>query len=84
MTPGKIALRIIKSAAIKCVRVTGNIAVASVDGGPIVEIGNDHDIGLIISRAGIDPRLLAHGVVVGTQVRIANTASNLQTTEFVF
>ena len=66
------------------VRVTGNVAVTTVDGGPIVGIGNDHDIGLVISRPGNHPRLGLACVIGGAQVRIANTASNLQTTEFVF
>src|SRR5437899_4687020 len=74
----------IESAPRKLVRVTGNVAVATVDGGPIVGVGNDHDIGLVISRAGNHPRLELACVIGGAQVRVANTASNLQTTEFVF
>src|SRR5437763_7826446 len=81
---GKIRAAIIKSAPRKLVRVTGNVAVAAVDGGPIVGIGNDHDIGLLISRSGNHPRLELACVIGGAQVCVANTASNLQTTEFVF
>ena len=66
------------------VRVTGNVAVATVDGGPIVGIGDDHDIGLVISRPGNHPCFRLACVIGGAQVRVANTASNLQTTEFVF
>src|SRR5437763_3887229 len=81
---GKIRAAIIKSAPRKLVRVTGNVAVATVDGGPIVGIGNDHDIGLLISRPGNHPRLELACVIGGAKVGIADTASDLQTTEFVF
>src|SRR5436190_17516637 len=81
---GKIRTAIIKSAPRKLVRVTGNVAVTTIDGGPIVGIGNDHNIGLVISRAGNHPRLELACVIGGTQVGIANTASNLHITEFVF
>src|SRR5205809_1839622 len=75
---------VIKSAPGNGVRITANVAVAAVDGSPIVGIGNDHDIGFVISRAGNHPRLQLACVIGGAQVRVANTASNLQTTEFVF
>src|SRR5436190_11412353 len=81
---GKIETAIIKSAPSILVRVTGNVAITTVDGGPIVGIGNDHDIGLVISRPGNHPCFRLACVIGGAQVRIANTASNLQTTEFVF
>src|SRR5438874_12115500 len=81
---GKIRAAIIKSAPRKLVRVTGNVAVATIDGSPIAGIGNDHEIGLVISRAGNHPRLELACVIRGAQVCVANTGSNLQTTEFVF
>src|SRR6266480_208114 len=81
---GKIETAIIKSAPSILVRVTGNVAITTVDGGPIVGIGNDHDIGLVISRPGNHPRLELACVIGGAQVGVANTVSNLQTTEFVF
>ena len=34
-------------------RVTANVTVTAVNGSPIVKIGNDQDIGLVISRAGL-------------------------------
>src|SRR5205823_7277831 len=74
----------IESAPRKLVRVTGNVAVPTVDGGPIVGIGNDHDIGLVISRPGNHPRLELASVIGGAQVRVPNTASHLHATEFVF
>src|SRR5438046_7273005 len=66
------------------VRVTVNVAVANLEGGTIVGIVNDHNIFLVISRAGNHPRLELACVIGGAQVRVANTASNLQTAEFVF
>src|SRR5438552_132422 len=80
----KIPTAMIESAPSVLVRVTGNVAVATIDGGPIVGVGNDHDIGLVISRAGNHPCFRLACVIGGAQVRIANTASDLQTTEFVF
>src|SRR5438046_682049 len=80
---GEIRAAKIKSAPGSLVRVTGNVAVAIVDGGPIVGVGNDHDIGLVISRAGNHPRLELTCVIRGAEVCVANTASDLQTTEFV-
>src|SRR5437764_8214858 len=81
---GKIITAKINSAPRILVRVTGNVAVATVDGGPIVGIGNDHDIRLVISRPGNHPRLDLACVIGGAQVGVANTASDLQPTEFVF
>ena len=81
---GKIPLRLSNPPQASRIRVTVNVAVATVDGSPIVEIGNDHDIGLVISRAGFHPRLQLARVVGGAQVRVANTASNLKTTELVY
>src|SRR5438876_5968568 len=74
----------IESAPRILVRVTGNVAVATVNGGPIVGVGDDHDISLVISRPGNHPRLELACVIGGAQVCVANTASNLHTTEFVF
>src|SRR4029077_7713057 len=81
---GKIPTAKIKSAPGSLVRVTGNVAVATIDSGPIVGIGNDHDIGLVISRPGNHPGLEFSRVIGGDQVGAANTAPDLQTTEFVF
>src|SRR5437868_2342858 len=81
---GKIITAKINSAPRSLVRVTGNVAVATVDGSPIIGIGDDHDIGLVISRSGNHPCLELACVIGGAQIRIANTASNLHTTEFVF
>src|SRR5439155_18628350 len=80
---GKIRTAKIKSTPIKRLRVTGNVAVATVNSSPIVGIGNDHDIGLVIPGAGNHPRLHLARVIGGAQVCVPNTAADLETTEFV-
>src|SRR5207244_2696642 len=67
----------------KRVCVTGKKTVAAEDGSPIVGIGNDHDIGLVIPRAGNHPRLHLARVIGGAQIRVADTAADLETAEFV-
>src|SRR6266513_4620189 len=74
---------IIKSTPIKRIRVAGNAAVAAVDGSPIVGIGNDYNIGLVISRAGDHKRLHLARVVGRAYVCVPNTSAELETTEFV-
>src|SRR4029077_17418937 len=64
-------------------RVTVNVAVATVHGGTIVEIGDDQDIGLVIARAGFDPALHLTRIVGRTQVCVPQTSSDLETTELV-
>jgi hypothetical protein len=63
--------------------VAGKFTVAAEDVGPIVEIGNHHDVGFVISHAGFDPALQFTCVVGRAHVRIPNTASDFKTTEFV-
>src|SRR5438094_5942653 len=65
-------------------RVTGNIAVGAVNSLPIVGIGNDKDVGLVISRTCYQPSLCLARIIGGTQIRIADTAADLETAEFVF
>src|SRR6476620_8726747 len=81
--PGKNLTATIKSTPIKHIRVAGNAAVAAVDGSPIVGIGNDYNIGLVISRAGNHPRLHLARVVGRAYVCVPNTSAELETTEFV-
>jgi hypothetical protein len=83
------AARKIRAAVIKAsekqtqLRVTAKVTVAAVDGRPIVEIGNDQDLGLVIARTSFDPSLpLAH-IVGGAKVRVPITATDLEATEFV-
>src|SRR5215471_21323407 len=75
--PGKNPTPIIISAPRILVRITGNAAVAAVDGSPIVGVGNDYNIGLVISRAGNHPRLHLPRVVGGAQIGVADAAANL-------
>ena len=49
-----------------------------------MKIGNDKDIGLVISRAGFDPAFKLTCVVRGAKVCVSITASDLQTTELVY
>src|SRR5438067_2644668 len=80
---GNIETAKINSTPIKRLRVTGNVAVATEDGSPIVGISNDHYIGLVISRTGNHPRLHLARVIGGAQIRVADTAADLETAEFV-
>src|SRR5437870_8211303 len=80
---GKIPTAKINSTPSKRLRISGNVAVATEDSSPIVGIGNDHYISLVISRAGNHPRLHLARIVGGAQIRVADTAADLETTEFV-
>src|SRR5216110_3120831 len=64
--------------------VTGNVPVTAEEAaGTLPEVGNDHNVGLVISGASFQPCLpLAH-IVGGSQVCVPVTAPDLQTTEFV-
>src|SRR5262249_650181 len=81
--PGKNLTANINSTPIKHIRVAGNVAVVAVDGSPIVGIGNDYNIGPVISRAGNHPRLHLARVVGGAQIGVADAATNLKTAELV-
>jgi len=81
---GPVAAAIIKSTPSKRLRVTGNVAVATVDGSPIVKIGNDQDIGLVIPRAGFDPTLNLACIIGGAKVCVSDTASDLEATKLVY
>src|SRR5256885_12976511 len=64
--------------------VTGNVPVTAEEAaGTLPEVGNDHNVGRVISRASFKPCLpLAH-IVGRSQVCVPVTAPDLQTTEFV-
>src|SRR5260370_20883792 len=64
--------------------VTGNVPVAGEDAaGPLPEIGNDHNLGLVITGAGFEPCFpLAH-VVGRSQICVPVTAPDLQAATFV-
>ena len=65
-------------------RVTGNVPVAAEKASSTLpEIGNDHNVGLVISRASFQPRLpLAH-FIRRSQVRVPVTAPDLQAAKLV-
>src|SRR4029077_12684864 len=65
-------------------RVTGNIAVGAVNSLPIVGIGNDKDVRLVISRTCYQPSLCLARIIGGAQIRVADTAADLEAAEFVF
>src|SRR6266487_3496136 len=70
----------------RCLKgVTGNVPVAAEKAaGTLPEIGNDHNVGLVITRAGFQPRLpLAH-IIRRSQVCVPVTAPDLQPTELVY
>src|SRR5213079_1825273 len=64
--------------------VTGNVPVAAEEtAGTLPEIGNDHNVGLVITGAGFQPCFpLAH-VVGRSQVCVPVTAPDLQPAKFV-
>ena len=69
----------------RCLKgVTGNVQVAAEEAaGTLPEIGNDHNVGLVVAGASFQPRLPLSHIVRRSQVCVPVTASNLQTTEFV-
>src|SRR5439155_7895454 len=65
--------------------VTGEIPIgAEKPAGTLPEIGNDHNVGLVISRTCFDPCLPFTHVVGCSQVRVPVTAPDLQPTELVY
>src|SRR5439155_14247072 len=64
--------------------VTGEIPIgAEKPAGTLPEIGNDHNVGLVISRTCFDPCLPFTHVVGCSQVCVPVTASDLQAAKFV-
>src|SRR5438874_10559524 len=61
-----------------------NIAVTAENAtGALPEIGNDHDIGLVIAGAGFDPCLPLTHLVRRAKVRVPVCVPDFQTTEFM-
>src|SRR4029077_15149135 len=74
----------VKSAKPVEIPVGRNIAVAAENAaGPLPEIGNDYDIGLVVAGAGFKPRLPLTHLVGGAHVCVSVGASDLQAAEFV-
>src|SRR4030095_4541620 len=64
--------------------VTGNVPVAAEEtAGTLPEIGNDHNVCLVITGAGFQPCLPLTHVIGGSHVCVSITASDLQPTELV-
>src|SRR5436190_15208370 len=64
--------------------VAGNVAVAAEQAtGALVEIGDHHDVRLVIAGARFQPRFPFTHVVGTAEVRVAVRATNLQPTELV-
>src|SRR6266853_6674680 len=83
------AARFLKAAVVEspktCLKgVTGNVPVTAKEAaGTLPEIGNDHNIGLVISGAGFEPCFpLAH-VVGRSQICVPVSAPDLQAAKFV-
>src|SRR6476469_3587687 len=74
----------IKSAPGNLKGVTGQVPIGAEDAtGSLPKIGNDHNLGFIISSAGFDPCLPLTHVIRGSQVRVSVAPTDLQPTEFV-
>src|SRR5437899_10463970 len=79
-----VAAAVIESAKGYLKAISGKVAVSAKETvKTLPEIGNDHNVSLIIARAGFDPCLpLAH-LVGRSRISVSVSAPNLQTTEFV-
>ena len=51
--------------------------------GALIEIGDHHDVGLVIARAGFQPRFPFTHIVGPSHVCVSVRATDLQATEFV-
>src|SRR5205809_3131794 len=64
--------------------VTGNVPVAAEEtAGTLPEIGNDHNVGLVITGAGFQPCFPLADIVGRSQVCVPVTAPELQPVKFV-
>src|SRR6266545_6914453 len=79
-----ICAAVIKSTKRKRVRIAAKETITGIDGRTIVEIGNDHDIRLVISYTGFDPAFKLTRVVGRAQVCVPHATPNLETTELVY
>ena len=79
-----IAAPSITTAEWYCLRIASKVAVAAENGVPTVAIGNDNDIGFVISRACNQPGLGFPRIIGSSQVGVSNRASDLEPAKFVF
>src|SRR6266436_721027 len=64
--------------------IAGNIPIPAEDTTePLPEIGNDHDIGLVIARAGLEPSVPFAHLIGRPQIGVAVLGSDFQTTVLV-
>src|SRR5437762_14348730 len=80
---GFIAAAPITAAKRYRVPVASKIAVTAENGAPIVGIGNDQDVGFVISRACLQPCLIFVRIIGSSHVGVPNRASDLEAAEFV-
>src|SRR5438552_2927945 len=66
------------------IAVTGNVAVTAEQATrALIEIGDHHDVGFVITRAGFQPRFPFTHIVGTAEVCVAVRATDFQATEFV-
>ena len=81
---GKVTAARIESAKPSEIPVGRNVTVTAEEAArALPEIGNDHDIGFVISGAGFQPRFPFTHITGCSQVCVPIRPSDLQTTEFV-
>src|SRR5204863_8572308 len=80
---GFIAAAPITAAKRYRIPVTSKIAVTAENGASIVSIGNDQDVGFVISRACFQPCLCFSRIIGSSHVSVPPRASDLEAAEFV-
>src|SRR4029077_17316455 len=81
---GPVVAAAIEAAKRYCVPVACKVAVTAENSAPIVSIGNDQDIGFVISRACLQPCLYFTRVIGSSHVGVPIRASDLEAAEFVY
>ena len=81
---GSIAATAISTAKRYRVPVASKVAVTAENGRPIVGIGNDQDVGFVISRACLQPCLYFARIIGSSHVGVSIRASDLEAAEFVY
>src|SRR4029077_4090363 len=81
---GPVVAAAIKPAKRYCVPVACKVAVTAENGAPIVSIGNDQDVGFVISRARLQPCLYFTRIIGSSRVGVSIRASDLEAAEFVY
>src|SRR6266446_8534797 len=64
--------------------IASKVAVTAENGLPIVGIGNDKDVGFVISRACLQPCLCFAPIIGSSHVGVSPRASDLEAAEFVY